>query len=106
MLRRRQSKRGQPQGRPSDTAPRRPGPADPCPCRSLPHTHLNPLGGPGVEVDRADFGDVDAQAAVDARAADAQEDAEVPRRPARPCRGGAVEGGGGGGEGGLAVGAL
>ena len=37
---------------------------------------------PRVEVDRLDLGDVRAHAAVDARAADAYEDAEVPAGPA------------------------
>lgn len=40
---------------------------------------------PGVEVDRFDFADVRAHATVDARAADAYEDAEVPAGPARVC---------------------
>lgn len=41
--------------------------------------------GPGIEVDRFDFADVHAHATVDARAADANEDAEVPACPARIC---------------------
>jgi len=39
---------------------------------------LNLLGRPQVEIDRADLGDLRAEAAVDAGAADADEDAEVP----------------------------
>ena len=45
------------------------------------HTrHL--LVGPGVEVDALDARDVRAEAAVEAGAADADEDADVPARPA------------------------
>eukprot|EP00053_Salpingoeca_punica_P011759 m.104729 g.104729 ORF g.104729 m.104729 type:complete len:406 (+) comp15768_c1_seq1:1236-2453(+) len=43
---------------------------------------LNPLWPPGVEVDGADFGDVHAEVAVNAGAADAHEDTEVPAGPA------------------------
>ena len=40
---------------------------------------------PRVEVDGADLGDVHAQVAVDAGAADAQEHAQVPGGPPRTC---------------------
>jgi len=40
---------------------------------------------PGVEVDRLDFADVRAHTAVDARAANAHEDTEVPAGPSRVC---------------------
>lgn len=41
--------------------------------------------GPGIEVDRLDSADMDAHASVDAGAANADEDAEVPACPARIC---------------------
>lgn len=41
-------------------------------------THLDLLRCPLVQVDRLDPGDVDSQVAVDAGAADAHEDAEIP----------------------------
>lgn len=41
--------------------------------------------GPGIEVDGLDSANMDTHASVDARAADADEDAEVPACPARIC---------------------
>ena len=41
---------------------------------------------PRVQIDGFHLGDVDAQVSVDAGAADAKEDAEVPRRPSRALR--------------------
>ncbi len=48
-----------------------------------PQHRLHLLVVPGVEVDGLDAGDVGAHAAVDAGAADAHEDADVPAGPAR-----------------------
>lgn len=48
--------------------------------------HLDLLGRPLVQVDRLHPGDVDSQVAVDSGAADAHEDAEVPRGPAGTCQ--------------------
>lgn len=42
---------------------------------------------PRVQIDRLDSADVGAHAAVDAGAADADEDADVPARPSRVYRG-------------------
>ena len=47
---------------------------------------LELLVGPGIEVDRLDSADVSAHAAMDARATDADEDAEVPTSPSRVCK--------------------
>lgn len=47
---------------------------------------LHLLLGPRVEVDRLDAADVGAHAAVDARAADADEDAKVPASPPGVCK--------------------
>ncbi len=44
---------------------------------------LQLLVGPGVQVDRFDSADMGAHSAVDAGAADADEDAEVPAGPSR-----------------------
>jgi hypothetical protein len=44
-------------------------------------TYSDLVRGPRVEVDRLDFGNVDAEIPVDPGAADAHEDAQVPRRP-------------------------
>ena len=49
------------------------------------YAHLDVFRRPCVEVDGADLGDVHAEIAMDARAADAQEYPEVQRRPARTC---------------------
>ena len=57
-------------------------------------TYLHLLGGPGVEVDGLDLADVGAHAAVDARAADAQEYAAVNRAGVQRARGVSVERGG------------
>jgi len=38
---------------------------------------------PSIQVHRFDFGDVDAQISVDSRAANAEEDAKIPRSPSR-----------------------
>lgn len=46
---------------------------------------LHLLVGPGIEIDRLDFADVDAHTSVDARAADADEDAQIPACPSRIC---------------------
>lgn len=46
---------------------------------------LHLLVGPGIEIDRLDTADVDAHASVDARAADADENAQVPACPSRIC---------------------
>lgn len=47
---------------------------------------LKLLVGPGVEVDRLDAADVGAHSSVDARASNADEDAEVPGGPSRVCQ--------------------